>query len=155
MTTTAQKSFFDAIATAIAADSQFASVTATESELNCAAPNAVPATYSVTIEDANIFVALHTPDRWLSESIEAELEHTGDELEELLEDELIELGSPQTQYTFQHFRDDQKRYIFRTPIALSSESDLINPSLIKQVADLLIAYQLAFVELGDMPGDDD
>ena len=32
-----------------------------------------------------------TKDRWLSESIEGDLEHTGDELEELLEEELVEL----------------------------------------------------------------
>ena len=33
-----------------------------------------------------------TKDRWLSESIEGDLEHTGDELEELFEEELVELN---------------------------------------------------------------
>ena len=33
-----------------------------------------------------------TKDRWLSESIEAEVMHHGDSLEELIEEELIDLG---------------------------------------------------------------
>ncbi|QQE13340.1 hypothetical protein JD969_07745 [Planctomycetota bacterium] len=155
MTTTAHTTFFAAVADAIAPNSQFASIVASDVTLNCEAPHDVPALYQIIIEADNIYVVLSTPDRWLSESVEADLMHTGDKLEELLEDELVELGSSQTQYNFEHFRDDEKCYIFRTPIAFSSESDLNNASLIKQVADLLLAYQLAFVELGDMTGEDE
>ncbi|WP_145073802.1 hypothetical protein [Poriferisphaera corsica] len=155
MTTTANKPFFEALAAAIAPNSEFASVIPTETALTCAAPNDVPAIYEVTLDANNIYIALHTPDRWLSESVEADLMHTGDKLEELLEDELVELNASHTKYTFQHYRDDHLRYIFRTPISFEAESDLTSAVLIKQAADLLLAYQLAFVELGDMAGEDE
>ena len=55
------------------------------------APHDVDAWYELSPTQGGCLLALMTKDRWLSESIEGDLEHTGDELEELLEEELVEL----------------------------------------------------------------
>lgn len=125
----------------------FDEVTIAESgELICAAKE-VDAEYVVSCEppDGQLWVVLRTPDRWLSESIEADLMHTGDKLEELIEDELLELGES-FPVRFEHYRDDEKRYVFRTPSPTEEDAS--------QLAALLLAYEAAFGQLGDMGGDE-
>ncbi|HCT43654.1 MAG TPA: hypothetical protein DF699_00405, partial [Phycisphaerales bacterium] len=53
---------------------------------------AEPVYYRVYIEEGDIWVALETEDRWLSGSIEGDLVGTGDKLDDLLEEEIIDLG---------------------------------------------------------------
>ncbi len=102
-----------------------------------------------------VWVGLFTPDRWLSESIEAELMHTGDKLEELLEDELIEQGF-ETKLPVEHFRDDQLRYVFRSPVALPIGEKLEGPEMVDIVGKTLLAYEAMFSQIGDMaPGEDE
>ncbi len=115
-----------------------------------------PAEYAVTFDpDADrLWIVLRTTDRWLSESIEADLMHTGDKLEELIEDELVELGQPM-KVSFEHFRDDQRCYTFRSPLALAESRGADNATLADQVAAYLLAYESAFRELGDMSPDDE
>src|SRR2546426_10237271 len=51
-----------------------------------------PAWFRVDKVDGKWRVSLVTADRWLSESIEADLMHYGDPIEELIEEELIDQG---------------------------------------------------------------
>lgn len=107
--------------------------------------------YAVTCDpqDAGPFVVLRSPDRWLSESIETDLMHTGDDLGELIEDELSDLGESYRPEV-QHYRDDQMRYTFRSPIPINGSEPA------ESASRLLLAYEAAFRNLGNMrPSKDD
>ena len=54
--------------------------------------SAEEAWYRVRWEAGRVWVSLEMADRWQSESIETDLVHTGDKLDELLEEELVDLG---------------------------------------------------------------
>ena len=115
--------------------------------LTCEARDAAaPARYTLAEVEETWFVGLETADRWLSESIEADLMHSGDSLEELLEEELDDLGLTITEVTTQHFRDDRMQYVFRTPLPGD-----VTP---EQAAVWLLAYEATFRELGDMSTDE-
>ncbi len=134
----------------------FASIRDDGQQLICDARDAgAPAEYAVTIDTdtSTVWVILRTADRWLSESIEADLMHTGDKLDELIEDELTELDCSM-KITFEHFRDDDLRYTFRTPIRLATGQAADDPIVIEQTAACLLAYEAAFRELGDMSPDE-
>ena len=137
----------------------FGAVEVRNGMLICAAKNAAePAEYRVTQDEGKVWVSLVTPNRWLSESIEAELEHTGDELEELLEEELAELdynGAPLG--PSQHYRSDDKLFTFRSPApvlavdaASGPESGADSSGAVATVATCLLAYEACFRRLGDM-----
>lgn len=87
-------------------------------------------------------VSLVTPDRWLSESIEADLMHSGDSVEELIEEELVDLGVDTDVVPVQHFRSEDMLYTFRTPLPQASTTD--------DAYTWLLAYEAAFRGLGDM-----
>ena len=55
-----------------------------------------------------VWVGLFTPDRWLSESIEADLMFKGDQIEDLLEDELCDQNFD-GRLPVEHLRDDDRR----------------------------------------------
>ncbi len=116
-------------------------------QLICAARQ-VDAEYAVAFEppDHRPWVILRSSDRWLSESIEADLMHSGDKLEELIAEELLEFDH-EFPIRFEHFRDEHKRYVFRTPTPLDPNAD--------QLVALLLAYEAAFRQLGDMGGEAD
>lgn len=115
-----------------------------------------PAEYLVRVDEqaGTIWIVLRTADRWLSESIEAELMHTGDKLEELVEDELVELDCP-AKVTFEHFRDDDLQYTFRSPIRLAVGEAADDAAVMTKTTAHLLAYEAAFRELGDMSADDE
>jgi len=102
-----------------------------------------------------IYVGLYTPDRWLSESIEADALHRGDKFEELIEEELVDLGGKEGGIKVEHFRNDEKVFVFRTVIPVASQVQIEKPDTIDHVAKLLLAYEAAFRELGDMAADDE
>lgn len=114
---------------------------------------AEPAFYHLELDPTDhtrLWISLVTPSRWLSESIESALVEHGDDLNELVEDELIELGyeGPGLPPTFQHFRSPERLYTFRTPIppvAFTSQQ-----SAIDHVCLWVLAYEQAFRRLGDM-----
>jgi len=93
-------------------------------------------------------VGLVTADRWLSESIESDLMHYGDPIEELVAEELVELGveveGTPPRVPVRHFRSDDLLYTFETDLPEDRGGD----------ADLalhyLLAYEAAFRVLGDM-----
>lgn len=101
------------------------------------------------------WIGLFTPDRWLSESIEAELLHVGDKLEDLIEEELVDQGLD-ARLVVEHFRDEQKQYVFRSPVPSDQAADTDPQAAADRLIRVLLAYEAAFRPLGDMaPPDDD
>jgi hypothetical protein len=110
------------------------------------APHDVDAWYEISPTEGGCLLALMTKDRWLSESIEGDLEHTGDELEELFEEELVELDWDGAVPTFRHFRNDQREYVFSCVWPSTATSE---------IAVALQAMVVMFTEIGDMGGEDE
>lgn len=118
--------------------------------LRCRARGAAAeAWFTVEREGDAWAVGLETPDRWLSESIEGDMLEGRDSAEELVDDELVEVGFPHRCGKVRHFRDDAKVYVFRTPVPLGGVAD---PAA--GVTTFLMAFEAAFSQLGDMQGSD-
>lgn len=136
----------------------FAKVRRNDEALICRARDVESeANYLAEVADTHdvVWVGLYTPDRWLSESIETDLLHQGDKLEDLLEDELVELGF-EARLPVEHFRDDQKQYVFRSPVFLPAGEKLEGEGMVDRVTKVLLGYEAMFRQLGDMaPTDDD
>ena len=127
----------------------FGKIEILEDRIRCHAKDAPePAWYELATAADGLIVRFATPDRWLSESIESDLIHFGDPLEELVEEELAELGWRGPLPPIRHFRDDAKLYTFENalPPAAGSDADL--------AAKFLFAYEAAFRSLGDVGGGD-
>ena len=134
---------------ALADTDAFASVRNTEAGIRADAREVdSEAYYKVWQQDGRLYVGLFTPDRWLSESIEADLMFKGDKLEELLEDELIDQGYEGPVPAFEHFRDDEKIYVFRSPLPAEAAGDA------ETLAKVMLAYEATFHQLGDMSEDE-
>ncbi len=147
--------FLQAISAKALAAGVFESVVAAPDRLVCEAKgSAAPAQYRVEVDGDKFWVSLVTADRWLSGSIELDLIHTGDKLDELIDEELVELGYTGPSLGFQHFRSDEKLFTFRscTNIAVSAASD---PASVDAVLTCLLAYEACFRNLGDMQAGDD
>jgi hypothetical protein len=116
--------------------------------LQCAARGcAVPAFYRLAREEGVWSVSLVTPDRWLSQSIEADLIHTGDPLEERIEEELIDLGHTGGPLPVSHYRSAEMLFTFRSPVPIVADD---NDAAVETAVRCLLAYQAAFRALGDM-----
>jgi len=121
--------------------------------LQCAAKDAAePAWYRIDRTDGKLNVSLVTANRWLSESIEADLMHYGDPIEELIEEELIEQGYKGKALPVQHYRSDDMLYTFRSPLPIKGPDD---KNAVQIATQCLLAYEAAFRELGDMGGEGD
>ena len=126
----------------------FGEITLAEGMLCCAAlASAEPASYRLERQEETWHVSLVTPDRWLSQSIEADLLNTGDPIEELVEDELIDLGHEGPRLPVKHFRSDDMLYTFRSPIPIDPADEA---AAVEAAARCLLAYEAAFRELGNM-----
>lgn len=108
-----------------------------------------PAWYELAAAGDSLTVRFATPDRWLSESIESDLMHFGEDIEELVEEELAELGWRGKVPVGKHFRDDAKLYTFENPVP-ATESDRAEVA-----TKFLLAYEAAFRALGDVGGGDE
>jgi hypothetical protein len=122
-----------------------------------AAASAAPAEYRLFREPAvggagdAWWVSLVTADRWLSESIESDLLHTGDKMEELVDEELAELGSDDRVARVEHFRSDDKLYTFRLRVPAAKPGGTGGARTLEdQAATHLLALEAAFRNLGDM-----
>ncbi len=115
--------------------------------------SAEPAEYRVLTDGGRLWVSLVTEDRWLSESIEAELMHTGDKLEELLEEEMVDLGYEGPMPTFEHFRSPEKLFTFRSPVC--DASDAFAADDCERARLYLLGYEACFRQLGDMSESED
>jgi hypothetical protein len=115
--------------------------------------SAMPAVYRLMAEGQTLWVALQTKERYLSQSIEADLMHTGDKLTELIDEELVELGITTPIQTVEHYRSQDKLYTFRSPIPLAPHA---SPQAQGQLAGrYLLAYEACFRNLGDMQESED
>lgn len=125
----------------------FASVSRTETGIRCDAMHVEEDCYYAATreDDGSVWLGWYTPDRWLSESVEADLVHTGDKIEELLDEELADVGFV-GKLSIQHFRNDDKVFVFRSKLDTPTTESLVQA---------LLAYQACFVELGDMGPDED
>ncbi|MDX1681902.1 MAG: hypothetical protein R3336_02170 [Phycisphaeraceae bacterium] len=113
------------------------------------------ASYRVEVGEEHdvVWVGLYTEDRWLSESIEADVMFRGDKLPELLEDELYDQGF-EGRLPVDHFRNESKEYVFRSPVFLPEDEELDGAPMIRRVTQVLLAYEAMFRELGEMAGED-
>jgi len=117
-----------------------------EGVLICPAKGAAAeASYRAFVDGGRVWVSLVMADRWLSESIEADLMHTGDKLEELLAEELAEQELPDSVEVIEHFRSDDLLFTFRTPIGEAG-----SPPGADVIERWLLAYESCFQNLGDM-----
>lgn len=133
----------------------FADCALTEGRLDCRADgSAEEAWYRVRWDGGKVWVALEMADRWQSESIEAELVHSGDKLDELIEEEMVDLGYDGPRPTFEHFRSDDMLFTFRSPAGVSADA-LDNENSSDAVALLLLGYEACFRQLGDMDAEND
>ncbi len=107
-----------------------------------------PAYYRISYDQKNLYIGLYIKDRWLSESIETDLLHSGDTVQELLEEEMadqgLDFGLP-----IEHFRSPQLEYVFRSKISHPAHQ---SPKVLSQI---LLSYHHCFVELGDMSEEQD
>ncbi len=125
----------------------FSSIEQLPDRLRCHAKDCPePAWYELAATRDGLLVRFATPDRWLSESIESDLMHFGDPIEELVEEELAELGWRGKVPTIKHFRDDDKLYTFE---------NLVPEAGAATAAKFLLAYEAAFRALGDVGGGDE
>jgi hypothetical protein len=145
-TTTTIQPLLEGVRASALAAGVFGPVQIKDSRLVChAKASAAPASYRVYAEGGKVYVSLVMADRWLSESVEADLMHTGDKMEDLLEEELTELRSPVARLPIEHYRSDDLLFTFRSPLPVKTEA-----ASATAVAACLLAYEACFRNLGDM-----
>jgi hypothetical protein len=148
----------DALATRARAAGAFGPVAVDRGAARLVAPapsSPEPAEFRVDVQAGQLFVSLVTPARYLSQSIEQDLVHQGDKIEDLLADELVDVESPVTRLPVEHFRDPQKLFTFRSPLPIDL-ARAAEPESIELAAKALLAYSACFSPLGDLSaGDED
>ncbi|MFI4870674.1 MAG: hypothetical protein ACIARQ_02590 [Phycisphaerales bacterium JB061] len=131
----------------------FQSVQPQDGGLVCQAQgSAEEAHYRLMPRDGGLVVSLDMADRWQSESIESTLMHTGDKLEELLDEELAELGYEGDEPTYRHFRNDAMLFVFETPVPIEG---LDTEQAGERASQFLLGYEACFRQLGDMDAEGD
>lgn len=122
--------------------------------LHCAAKgSAEPAFYRVELAPAEASVSLVTAARYLSQSIEADLVHTGDKLDDLLTDELVDQAYDGPPLRVEHYRDDDKLFTFRSRLPLNHSQIRSRPG-VNALTKVLLAYEACFRPLGGMEAGD-
>ena len=113
----------------------------------CQAKNsAEPAFYRVEAVGDQVWISMETEDRWLSGSIEGDLVNTGDKLDELIEEEVVDLGHHDAKVSFDHFRSPELMYVFRSRLSTAIE----DPKAADHALIWLLGYEIVLRELGDM-----
>jgi len=143
---------FDATIQPLVDSGVFAEIKRTQSGVRCDAQHVEEECYYAAHaeDDGTVWVGWYTPDRWLSESVEADLVHTGDKIDELLEEEIVDQGLS-LKLSLEHYRDREKVFVFRAKVALPVDSAEASSLLVK----VLCAFQACFLELGDMGPEED
>ncbi len=155
MPTTTMRTIFTAAAKGAEAADVFDQVIVEDNRLRCVARgSAEPAEYRIDLIEGELWASLSTEDRWLSGSIEGDLMNSGDDLAAVIEEELVDQGCDNPSVTFEHFRDTEMRYTFRSKMAISPSGD--EQEVAAECTRWLLGYEAAFRELGDMtePEDD-
>jgi hypothetical protein len=142
-------SLFEEVAQAVRGAGVFGEVAVSKGILECAAKaSAAPASFRLGLDGGKVWVSLVTADRWLSQSIEADLVHTGDKLEDLLAEELADLDYTGPALPFEHFRSEDKLFTFRSPIPVDVSKPGVDAA--RTASTCLLAYEACFRRLGDM-----
>lgn len=112
--------------------------------------------FCVEVDSEGIWLTWASTDRYLSQSIEADLMFTGDDLDDMIDEEMVDAGwdlgklSPST-----HYRDDHMRFVFRCKAPIKPDA-IDAQSHAEPFANGLAGFATAFAELGDMSeGDED
>lgn len=152
-------SLFKSVLARASADGVFGPCHVSGAKLICEAKGAGDhAEYRLVFDGSQVWVALVTPGRYLSQSIEQTLVFSGDKAGDLLRDELIDLGAvpDRTAATpvVEHFRDNEKLYTFRTPLGITA-ANAADAANVKKAGDYLLGYAQTFGHLGDMEGDEE
>jgi hypothetical protein len=146
--------FLESVADIAREHGVFGEVQLLDNTLRCRAKDAAAeAWYTVARQHDGWSVSLSTADRWLSESIETDLMHFGDPMEELIEEELVELGGEGPVEPPKHYRADDRSYVFTSRVPMAA--DQAPAAAAAHVATWLLAYEAAFRNLGDMAGGDE
>jgi hypothetical protein len=142
---------FAAVAERAKKSEKFAGVDVTAEGVECRALQAPEdAAFRVRIEGGKLFVSWVTGDRYMSQSVEADLMWTGDDLGELIAEELADLGwSGPPLGKVEHFRSEDKLFTFRSEIPAAKANS------VDALAQALHAYEAAFSNLGDMKPEED
>jgi len=151
------QSLYEEVGDRVRASSVFEKVRRNDDALRCRGKHAESEVYYIAeVSEAHdlVWVALETPDRWLSESIEADLMFKGDKIEELLEEELVDQGF-EGSLPVEHFRNEEKRFVFRSPVFLPASEKLDGEGMVDRVTQVLLAYEAAFRQLGNMVPQDE
>jgi hypothetical protein len=144
------RSLYERAAAQVERAGVFAGVAVRADRLACQARgSAAPAEFRLELDGGRLWVVLVTPDRWLSESIEADLMHTGDDLEELIEEEIADQGLAIGRLPFEHFRSEDKLFTFRSPLPIDPPA-FETDAAADIAARSLLAYEACFRNLGDM-----
>lgn len=112
------------------------------------------ASFRVALEDGALWVSWVSPNRYLSQSIEAEVKWTGDDINELVAEEVEAQGwEGPAAGDFEHFRSEDKLFTFRSKLPL----DPARAGAADAAAGLkfMLAYQGALRNLGDMKEDEE
>lgn len=148
-TTPAIHPLLAAVKTAVDKAGVFGGSEIKDQRLVCKAANAAaPAAYRLEADGQTLYVSLVMADRWLSESIETDLVHTGDKLDELLEEELAELDYKGKPLRFEHYRSEDLLFTFRSPLPIAPGD--ASPEAVRTATTCLLAYEQCFRRLGDM-----
>lgn len=144
--------FLQAVSDRAAKAAVFGPIAIKRDMLVCEAMNsAEPAEYRIARDNGKVWVSVVTANRWLSESIESDLEHTGDEVEELVEEELIELDyTGEKMGASQHYRSEDKLFTFRSPLPIGVNAAATDTKAVETATTCLLAYEACFRRLGDM-----
>jgi hypothetical protein len=152
--TTGQRAAFSAAATSLRASGVFASVEVRPPGL-WARPANIEADASYRIEiapDGEIAASWCSPDRYVSQSIEAQLTWTRDDLDDMLDEELVDLGWTSGKlHPLKHFRDDDQLFVFRAVLPMRGRD--LGQEHGEPLARCLLAFDRVFREFGDMKGD--
>lgn len=151
--TTGQRAALDAAATSLREGRAFA-------RLDVRAPGLwahpagtdADAFYRIELTGAGqVWASWCSPDRYVSQSIEAELMWSRDDLDDMLDEELIDLGWDAGRLKpLKHFRDDDQLFVFRAQLPLNAGALVAGDG--ENLARCLMAFDRVFSELGDMKG---
>ena len=143
---------FDAMIQPLTETEAFAQVKRTATGVRCDALHVEEECYYAAHVDADgkLWVGWYSPDRWVSGSIEGDLVHTGDKIDDLLEEELVDQGVT-NKITLDHYRNDDKVFVFHGTLDLPGDAAEATQLIVK----VLVAFQACFVELGDMGPEED
>ena len=113
------------------------------------------AQFCIEVDDDGVWLTWASLDRYLSQSIEAELMFTGDDLDDMVDEEIVDAGwelgklAPNA-----HHRDEDMRFVFRWKTAITPDT-VDAGAHAEPFAKALAGMVEAFAELGDMAPEDD